>query len=708
MRNLHPRGVLSVNRREFLEVGLASSLLPTISARGIDAQKKSVNSVSTWMDEWPLVISMTWASPLYVRRGGFPPWQEEEWYSGYTEKAAMELKESGVTAAIAPVFLGYGLITERGSIEEVKNGAAFWRQHGLKVGTYIGSTLHYETFLLEKPEAQEWLVPDYLGRPVIYGERTDRRWPYIMHPGYREYIKQVIRVAMEEIKPDLFLFDHTSMQAEPKMFQHPLAIEDFRDFLRRKYTSDELKVWLGTGDVRYVVPPRVDWTIETIDDRLFQEWADFRCQMLARYYEEMAAFIHGLNPAVAIITNPHLGLSGVNTAWEEGVDYPRLIPYMQAAWSEEGNYPTVTADGILISEIRTFKMASILGARTVTYTGTPYVGAPPDEKHMQLEMAQAMAYGRQCLGDVGPIFAAFHELPQGPRKYIRFFHEKFDFYRDVESAADVAVLHSYATLATNNDRPYQSTWLFEQVLIQRQVPFDIIFDQHLKDLSQYRVLVLADQECIDEKQGDLIRHFVQGGGGLVATEFTSLFTARHVRRQDYELADLFQVPAPKFVLWVKDKPLLMAPLRHEVGHGRVVYVPEVKPAIEKPPGEAMTSRFWKLPVNADELIEAVQWAAGGALSLEVKAPKTVTTNLVRQRGSGALQIHLVNYDVAGNPRMEHIQIRLRLPSTGARQVRVFSPDLHEPLSLEFTTREGNLEFSLPSLEVYSVVEVRLT
>ena len=106
----------------------------------------------------------------------------------------------------------------------------------------------------------------------------------------------------------------------------------------------------------------------------------------------------------------------------------------------------------------------------------------------------------------------------------------------MESAADVAVLHSYASLAYNNDRPYQSTWLFEQALIQSQIPFDIIFDEHLKDLSKYRVLVLADQECLDEKQCDLIRRFVQGGGGLVATEFTSLFTDRHVRRRDFELS----------------------------------------------------------------------------------------------------------------------------------------------------------------------------
>jgi hypothetical protein len=380
---------------------------------------------------------------------------------------------------------------------------------------------------------------------------------------------------------------------------------------------------------------------------------------------------------------------------------------MQAAWSEEGNYPGITTDGILISEIRTFLMACILGARTVTYTAIPHVELLPDENHMKLQMAQSMAYSRQCLGDIGTV-DALHKMPEGPRKYIQYFHNKFDLYRDVESAADVAVLHSYASLAYNNDRPYQSTWLYEQALIQSQIPFDIIFDEHLKDLSKYRVVVLADQECIDEKQCDLIRHFVQGGGGVVATEFTSLFTGRHVRRPDFVLADLFQVKAPEFVLWVDDKPLPISPVRHQVGQGRVVYVAEVKPTIAKPPGKAMTSEYWKLPMNRDELIEAVRWAGAGKLKLEVQAaPNTVAVNLLRQKSSGALQVHFVNFDVAGNPNVQNIKMSVQLPGGATSpQVRMISPDSDEVRSVKCENRNGKLECELPSLNVYSLLEVR--
>jgi len=53
------------------------------------------------------------------------------------------------------------------------------------------------------------------------------------------------------------------------------------------------------------------------------------------------------------------------------------------------------------------------------------------------------------------------------------------------------------------------------------------------------VLVLADQECLDEDKLDLIRNFVRNGGGLIATEQTSLYTGRRLRKPDFGLKDLF-------------------------------------------------------------------------------------------------------------------------------------------------------------------------
>jgi len=703
-----------VSRRDFLASAVASSLLPSLAASQDNVPSNASARPAVWMEEWPLVLVGNWDdAPLFRRRsGGIRTWQEDDYHREHTEETVSKLKELGVTMAIIHFYKGFGLAAEEQHIRDAKRLAGLCHRLGIKVGVYVGSTICYETFLLENPRAEDWFVPDYLGKPVIYDRQTWRKRVYFMHPGYREYIKRVLRVAVEEVQADLIHFDNTSMQAEPCIFQHPLAIQDFRHFLASKYTPEALEGRLGFRDPKYVLPPQCDWAPGSIDDPLFQEWTDFRCQTLSRYYQEMAAFIHSLNPAVAVECNPHVGLSGLNTCWFEGVDYPRLLAHTQAVWSEEGNEAHVTQEGVLVSKIRTYKMASKLGNRIFTYTAVPYGGPPPGETQMKLELAEAMAYNRQCLGLVGGILSV-QKLPQSVQRYIQFFHKNFRLFRDVESAADVAVLHSFATLAFNSDRPYQSTWLFEQALIQAQVPFDVIFDQHLNDLSKYRVLILADQECLSDEQLDLIRGFVENGGGLVATEWTSLYTEWRELRQDFGLGDLFRVHAPEFfdggigVYPVGgEKQSASGPVRNQVGRGRVVHIPEVEASIEKPATVPMSSRYWKLPLNWQALIDAVRWASGGELVLEVKAPPTVTTNLLLQRASGGFLIHFVNYDMERTPEVENIEVWLRIPALQkVRQISVLTPDADIVQSLPPVTRNGKFGFVLSSLNTYSLVEI---
>jgi hypothetical protein len=702
-----------MNRRDFIRSGAAGLLVTKVQGLALGAGSSPAGDAPwAWLDARPLVIVGDWDDvPIFRRRvGGNPLGQEDRYHWEQTEETVRQIKDAGVTLAILPFFKGFGLTAEQPHISDTKKLAGLCHKCGVKVGVYVGSTIAYETFLLENPRAEDWFVPDYQGKPVVYGEQTFRKRVYFMHPGYREYIKRVLRVAVKEVQADLIHFDNTSMQAEPAIFQHPLAAQDFRQFLTAKYTPEELEKRLGFRDPKYVLPPQCDWALDTIDDPLFQEWTDFRCRTLSRYYEEMADYIHSLNPAVAVENNPHSGLSGVNTYWSQGVDYPRLLASLQAVWSEEGDEATVTPEGVLVSKIRTYKMAAKLDKRVFTYTGIPYDDRRPSEAQMKLEMAEAMAYNHQCLGFVGSL-ASVRELPESAKRYIQFFHKNFRLFRDLESAAEVAVLHSFSSLAFNNNRPYQSTWLFEQLLIQAKVPFDIIFDQHLEDFSKYRVLILADQECLNDEPLDLIRGFVKNGGGLVATEWTSLYTDWREPRPELGLADLFEVKLPES--WKEGLPLMAGEtpsvpnsVHHQVGRGRVVYFAEVKASREKPPHVPMTSEYWKLPVNWLEMIESVHWAAGGELALEVKAPITVTTNLLRQRSSGAFVIHLVNYDVERTPAVENIEVWFRIPAQEkVKQISVFTPDADDIQSLQMITRNGKIGFTLPRLGTYSLAEI---
>ncbi len=368
----------------------------------------------SWIRREPLIIAGNWDSmPIFRRRaGGNTTWQEEDYAREHTEETVRKLKELGVTMAIIHFYKGFGLAAEKRHMEDARRLAALLKKHGLRVGVYVGSTVAYETFLAERPEAEEWFVPPYLGRPVVYGGQTFRKRVYFMHPGYRGYMREVVRIAVQDFQADLVNIENTSLQAQAPVFFHPQAIEDFRAFLRRKYSRETLEKRFGFAEVRFIEPPADDRPRSTIDDPLWQEWADFRCEQLAAYYGEMARYIRRLNPETAVESNPHSGISGRNTVWEQGVDYPRLLAHTDVVWTEEGNRAGVTPEGILVSKIRTYKMAAALGNSIFTYTGGAG-GAP-------LQMAEAMAFNRQNLGMVGGVLAGY-EASELERRYIAFY-----------------------------------------------------------------------------------------------------------------------------------------------------------------------------------------------------------------------------------------------------------------------------------------------
>ena len=648
-----------------------------------------------WLKQEPIIITGSWDDmPIFRRRvGGNPVWQEDDYMKGITDEAVQKLKEMGVTMCVIHYYKAYGLEAEKEHMETSRQLAALCKKYGIKVGVYIGSTVAYETFLLEKPEAAEWFAPDYMGSPVRYGDQTFRKRVYFMHPGYIDYIKEVVRIAVEDMKVDLIHFDNTSMRAEAPIFFHPLAIENFKTYLKNKYTPEMLKKRLGFSDVTFVEPPKYNRRLNMIDDPLFQEWADFRCQQLADFYGIMERYIRGLNPQCAVENNPHSGISGNNTMWDQGVDYPRLLSHTDIVWTEEGNEAMVNDQGVLISKIRSFKMAATLKNKIFTYTS--------DSK---LQMAEAMAYNRQCMGMVGGSLAGY-ELPEGQRGYIKFYHKNFDYYRGIDNVADVAVLHSYATMVYNNDEPYEDTYLFEQSLIQEKIPFDIIFDDNLKDLSKYKVLVLADQECLSDEKLELVRNFVRQGGGLVATGNTSLYTEWRQRKKDFGLNDLYQFDAPEGGIRRQFSDIKYT--QRQVDKGRVVYIPGVQPSIPKPPAAAMTSRFWKLPVNMKELIESVKWASGNNLSLNIEAPLTTTAELIAKDDKGSLVLHLINYDCEKST-VKNIKVDVQVPEgKKVTQVTLMTPDGKGDEALQFKENGKRIAFTVPRLAVYNMVVIKL-
>lgn len=662
------------------------------------------HSTPAWLADGPLIITGSWDNtPIFRRRkGGNPHAADLNYARRYTKETAAKIKDYGVTLAIIDYYKAFGLKAELEYLQDAAPFVEACREYGIKIGVYVGSTIGFETFLLERPDAIGWFV-HIAGDRLFYPSQSFRNRFYFMHPGFLEYLKEVLRYAIVEFGADEIHFDSYSQLAAPEIFFHPLAIEHFRDYLRTKYTPETLKLRIGFSDPSYVLPPQSGgapggqmFTVQVadpqfVDDPVFQEWTDFRCHQLAAFFREMSGFIRGLNPQVAVSINPAAGMSGRNMAWE-GVDYARLLPHTDIMWTEEPSVAGVTSLGVLVSKIRTFKMASSMGVRTLSYTGGTNI----------LSLAESMAYNLQSLGMLGD---PLDTLPSDQAAYARFFIDNFDLFRDTTNIADIAVLHSYSTMTFTSETPWSSSLLLQQLLIQEQKLFDIIFDSGLEELSKYRVLMLPDQESLGSRQCDLIRTFVQGGGALIATEHTSLYDEWRRRLADFNLQDLFGLHWPSGMS-DSEATLNIPPIQSVVGKGRVVYLPAVVPAIDQ---RALSSLpdgpQWAPPANARDILRLLRWAAPGGLTLEMDCSDTVTVELQEQRGTGNRMLHMLNYNYKVYPELPAIPVSV-VPPKNLKEVVWYSPDEKSSQPLPFTSDGNRIAFTLPRLRTYSIVLMR--
>ena len=77
---------------------------------------------------------------------------------------------------------------------------------------------------------------------------------------------------------------------------------------------------------------------------------------------------------------------------------------------------------------------------------------------------------------------------------------------------NVGVLRSFASLTYNNRDVQLCAVLVEQALIESGIQFDLVFDEGLRDLAKYKVLILPNSECLSDAQISTLRSYVERGG----------------------------------------------------------------------------------------------------------------------------------------------------------------------------------------------------
>jgi Beta-galactosidase trimerisation domain len=692
---------MAFNRRQFIGALVASASVgdlalspPRAGASGGGQQK--------WLRSGLIDAGGSHEPNIFITRIGGQRLDDEQTNRfEESEKLIKLLHDQGVEVFHTHLYKGFGIQAEKEGMEATLHSVAIAHRYGMKADTYIQwNSMMYETFFVEEPRGPAWIQRDAAGQPILlpYGYQQSFRYrPCFANQEYLDYLKQIVKYAVVDVKTDFIHFDNFDLNAEPDSCHCTVCVDGFRQFLRNKYSPQRLRERLGFANVSFVNPPlwnrnNLPEKMEIIFDPIFQEWIDFRCQLMTDALRQVSEFIQQLNPDVVVEINPG-GIDGKNRSWQIGVDHARLLKLTGAFWSEESDPPGYHSDGRLVSKIRSYKLARAYNNTLLTLLEDP------------VAMAEALAFN-QTLSFVGndPLTAA-------TLHYIDFYRKYRDLYRESEDLTPIAVLRSYASLTNNNAACQLSNILVEQSLIQARIPFALIFDAHLHELKRYKVLVLPNTECLSDDQLALIRRYVEEGGGLVATESAGLYDEWRRVRTTSGLSGLVdhQPAVPGYEETVAVRKNAAAPVsRKLIGNGRVAYIPAIQFDGELPPALPyfeISNIFWKQPKNSADIVDAIRWAANSETILTLDGPAYLVANCTVQANNRRLLVHLVNYNASQVPGIAVLDGRVTLPEQKpALKTTIYTPEGGER-ALEFKNESTGTAFTLPGMRVYALVAI---
>jgi hypothetical protein len=128
----------------------------------------------------------------------------------------------------------------------------------------------------------------------------------------------------------------------------------------------------------------------------------------------------------------------------------------------------------------------------------------------------------------------------------RWQAEHEEHLRNTKPIANVGLVYSQQTArmfggASAREFVESPVLGFYQALVEARIPFEMVHDERLdpESLGEFETLILPNVASLSDRQCQQLRDFVANGGGIVATQQTSLFDENGAQRENFGLAELF-------------------------------------------------------------------------------------------------------------------------------------------------------------------------
>lgn len=660
------------------------------SREELPVRSKLDSQVPDWVQQGKL--RWVWAlwEPMahYRRQGGNAGpigvwnarWNTQYYERMHSEEIVAKLAELGVNLVTTCFFKGFGI---ESGVEEMEKTAAFaelCHRYGIRVlGYHQLTTIIYETMLREVPNLDEWAMVDANGTKITYGGAYWRWLACATCDEHIEYLKKSVHQALVEAKLDGIEWDGGTYDCHCERCQ-----QRFREYLNQKYAQvprREIEERFGIGCLDFVrICPA-----SNPRDPLYQELVAFRNVVKDERLFRLHDYVKELNPEAIVATY----LSDSSMERPDGYR-PDLIIL------ENWDLPHVHGNEGVINRVRPLKMAQAVervGLSTSWFRDPEKPGLRRAESaaEVKLDLAEHGAYGGQVIAGTWvlrpgtPPDGAYFERPEiyAPMKqYMQFYCDHEELWQNTKSLANVALYWSYASMTLNAKTAYPGLVGFEQALIWRQIPHDIVPSGQRERIHDYDVIILAGQTCLSDAEVALFEEYVAAGGGLVIAGPTGIYDERLRQR-------------------------LGCALEHLCDRENVAYLPDALRGIRALGSDRKPEVNYvpHLPPRWEEMVSAVHRVSRNSLPLTVGAEGYVAADLYETR-SGAVVLHLVNYDNDGPPKKVAVTLALAL----AHNVRatLYTPDdaSLSGSSLAVIRDDVGLHFAVPQLQTYACVALR--
>lgn len=223
----------------------------------------------------------------------------DEWRIRMSSDETLRLMiECGITISVTHFYKGFGIKADSAEWPRLREYVAKCHQHGIKVWGYLqGKSLYRETFLAERPDSLNWIAKQYNGSDELFGGSYYRVAPCITSPEYLDYMREVMRIGLEDIGLDGLHLDNS-------YFQHCYCgrcRSMFREFLNEQ---PDLEKHTGLVSTEFVEPPPIQRNQEYSADPLLLLWMEFGVQNRLRFIGALYRHLKQLKPSAMFHTNP--------------------------------------------------------------------------------------------------------------------------------------------------------------------------------------------------------------------------------------------------------------------------------------------------------------------------------------------------------------------------------------------------------------------